>query len=664
MSPTCDDEAAERSLLRPKDEPSPQAAIDLGLGQDQHIHAFALPDGSVAGRVFAFGQDEKREGRVVIGLEQMPTVALEEGGPEEAPPEGRPTDLSSKYFRTAARLIMEVAEALEYAHSQGVVHRDIKPDNLMLTPEGHLVVTDFGLARFLSAPSITISGEMMGTPAYMSPEQVRAEQQAIDHRTDIYSLGVTLYEMLALEVPFRADTREALLRQILMKDPAPLRRLNPRIPRDLETISAKAIEKDPNRRYPSAKLLAHDLHCFLEGLPITARPIGPLGRVYRRALRRKALTAALAGVLVAVIVGTFFGLQSLGAHRRAEVARRWAELQQRLAEAERRAREVETAAKREVQRWHLLDDAEFLLQRGRYGLVLENLKEAAAITHDHVTRLSLWRLASLYSNHPLATLRGRAGDVNAVAFSPDGKVLASGNADHTIKLWDLAAAAELRTLRGHSGTVYFVAFAPDGRSLASASADRTIKVWDVASGAELRTFRGHSKAAYGVAFSPNGEVLASASHDGSIKLWDAASGKELLSLPGHTWAAIALAFSPDGGRLASTGGDGTVRLWHTATGKELRTFTGHRTWVWSVAFGPEGKVLASGEYDGAMKLWDVETGREIATLKGHIVAFSPDGRKLAYTVDKDIYIADLHAHDEDIERWLREAVVEVGLASQ
>jgi len=188
---------------------------------------------------------------------------------------GRSTALSQKHSRTAAQLIMEAAEALEYAHSQGVIHRDIKPHNLILTPEGHLVITDFGIARFLSAPSITISGEMMGTPAYMSPEQVRAEQQAIDQRTDIYSLGITLYEMLALYIPFWGETREALLRQILMKDPAPLRRLNPRIPRDLETICAKAIEKDPERRYQSAKLLAHDLQCFLEGLPITARPIGP-----------------------------------------------------------------------------------------------------------------------------------------------------------------------------------------------------------------------------------------------------------------------------------------------------------------------------------------------------------------------------------------------------
>ncbi len=475
------------------------------------------------------------DSQATITLEERPTVPLEEGAPEEAPPERRATDLSLKYFRTAARLIMEVAEALEYAHSEGVIHRDIKPHNLILTAEGHLVVTDFGLARFLSAPSITVSGEMMGTPAYMSPELVRAEQQVIDLRTDVYSLGITLYEMLALEVPFRADTREALLRQILVKDPPPLRRINPRIPRDLETICQKAIEKDPDRRYQSAELLAHDLHCFLEGLPITARPIGPVGRVYRRALRRKALTAALAGVLVAVIVGTFFGLQSLGAHRRVEVekqradqqqrlaqqerlraeaeerraegeqrrreaeerraeveaaakleAQRQAKQQERLAQAERRAKEAEAAAKREEQRWNLLAEAHRFMEAKSYLPSLAALKQAASIRRDNATDLLFWALATRYlaPKHVVLGYIDDLAGITSVVFSPNGKVLASGSADNRVRLWDVATGRQLRVLTGHRDRVTSLAFSPDGKTLASGSRDETVKLWDVATGRE------------------------------------------------------------------------------------------------------------------------------------------------------------------------------------
>ncbi|MCK4298095.1 MAG: serine/threonine protein kinase, partial [Planctomycetes bacterium] len=582
------------------------------------------------------------DSQATIALEDRPTVPLEEGGPEEAPPERRPTDLSLKYFRTAARLIMEVAEALEYAHSQGVVHRDIKPDNLMLTPEGHLVVTDFGLARFLSAPSITISGEMMGTPAYMSPEQVRAEQQAIDHRTDIYSLGVTLYEMLALEVPFRADTREALLRQILMKDPPPLRRINPRMPRDLETICAKAIEKDPNRRYQSAKLFTHDLHCFLEGLPITARPIGPVGRVYRFALRRRALAAAIAGVLLTLAVGTYFGLQAYSARRQAaeeggrarkearaaDEARRRAEEQNRRTEAERRAKEAETAKKLEEERWNLLAEAQSLMGRQLFPAALEELTQAASYRHDHVTQLAFWLLARHFSDKPRHTLRGHAAAVFSVAFRPDGKTVASGSDDDTIKLWDVPSGRAIATLTGHSAMVYAVAFTPDGSMLASGGGDRVIKLWNIGRRKEIRSFAAEMGAIHALVFSPDGRTLVGAGVR-AIKLWDVATGTEAGSLSGHGDTIWSVAFSPDGQTLASASADHTIKLWDVSAEREVCAFTGHTHQVRAVAFSGDGKTLVSGSSDSTLKVWDVAARSELRTLSGHTggvcsVAFSLD----------------------------------------
>ena len=369
-----------------------------------------------------------------------PAERAEEGAPEVSP--ARTTDLDRRYFRTVARMVAEASEALEYAHGEGVIHRDIKPHNLMLTSEGRLMITDFGLARFLDQPGVTVSGEMMGTPVYMSPEQVAAQRVDVDHRTDIYSLGVTLYEMLTLRVPFEGHTREAVLRQILVKEPRAPRRVNRRIPKDLETICLKAMEKDPDKRYQRARDFARDLHCFLEGLPITARPIGPLGRLYRRALRRKALTAAIASALLALVVGTYFGVQAylarqreVAAQRQAAAETRRAEEQQRLAkeqerlraeeeqrhaEAERQAEDAEATRKLEEQRHHFFAQAASLIKEHRFADALSRLKEAASIKHDHTTLFCLRILASLYSVPPPRTLTRHSGPVLSVAFSPDG----------------------------------------------------------------------------------------------------------------------------------------------------------------------------------------------------------------------------------------------------
>src|SRR5262249_8762432 len=179
------------------------------------------------------------------------------------------------YFDAVARLIAEVADALDYAHQQGVIHRDIKPSNLLLSPGGRLSLNDFGLARMLEQPGMTLTGEFVGTPAYMSPEQVTAGRTPLDHRTDIYSLGATLYELLTLQRPFPGERRDQVLAQILHKDPTAPRRVNKKVPKDLETICLKALEKDPDRRYQTAGQMAEDLRRYLNRFAIAARRTGP-----------------------------------------------------------------------------------------------------------------------------------------------------------------------------------------------------------------------------------------------------------------------------------------------------------------------------------------------------------------------------------------------------
>src|SRR5262245_23708733 len=224
-------------------------------------------------------------------------------------------------FDRIASMIADVADALHHAHQNGITHRDIKPSNLLLSSDGRLSVTDFGLARVLEQPGMTVTGEFLGTPAYMSPEQVSAGQVPVDHRTAVYSLGATLYEVLALRPPFVADGRDRLLTMIVRTDPPGLRAVDPKIPRDLETICLKCLEKDPNRRYRTAKELAEDLRGYVNRVAIRARRAGPVTKLKAWVKRNPALAGALGLVLLAVAAAGFFAVESYRAGLRAEEAR-------------------------------------------------------------------------------------------------------------------------------------------------------------------------------------------------------------------------------------------------------------------------------------------------------------------------------------------------------
>jgi len=228
---------------------------------------------------------------------------------------------------------------------------------------------------------------------------------------------------------------------------------------------------------------------------------------------------------------------------------------------------------------------------------------------------------------------GHTSLVNTVAFSPDGKILASGGGDNAIRLWDVRAGRQIKSLVGHTGYLLSVVFSPDGKTLASGSFDKSVRLWNVETGEQLKSLEGHDGFVFSVAFSPDGKILASGSYDNTVKLWDAATGRQLKTLAGHAGFVFSVAFSPDGKTLASGSIDKTIRLWDTATGV-YRTLEGHANEISAVVFAPDGKTLASSSFDKSVRLWDVKTGQQVRSLEGHTslvysIAFSPDGKTLA-----------------------------------
>jgi WD40 repeat protein len=579
--------------------------------------------------------------------------------------------------KEAAALVEVLARAMQAAHEKGVIHRDLKPANVLFAEDGTPKVSDFGLAKKLDEAGQTASGSIMGTPSYMAPEQAGSKSGAVGPAADVYALGAILYECLTGRPPFKAATPLDTILQVVSDEPVPVTQLQPRTPRDLETICLKCLEKAAAKRYPSARDLAEDLRRFQADEPVLARPVGQAGRLWRWCRRNRAVAGLLAAVAAALLAGTAVAWSfAVRAGREAEAARREADRadreEKRAGEQLRRAEGLLYASKialayREWQEtqpdpalraaWRHLDDCPWdlhgwehnflytLFTRGQRALDGGHAREVwgVAFSPDSQRLASAgWdntvRVWDLKTGRTLLTFKEHTLRVTGVAFSPDGQRLASGSHDQTVKVWDAESAQVVRTFRGRHPLDWFtgVAFSPDGQRLATSSLDQhgqRVRVWDLDSGRELWSADGHA----GAVFSPDGKRLAGYRGEG-LTVWDATTGQEVLTLRGHTGAIQGVAFSRDGRRLASGGDRGELKVWDAATGQEVHSLVGHKYEVMAVAFSPDGKRLVSGggfaPRAGELKVWDATTGQELLDLKGHAqtvrsVAFSPDGKRLA-----------------------------------
>jgi serine/threonine protein kinase/WD40 repeat protein/tetratricopeptide (TPR) repeat protein len=576
------------------------------------------------------------------------------------------------YYRSVAQIGLQVAEALEYAHQQKVLHRDIKPSNLLLDTKGTVWVTDFGLAKAEGADDLTRQGDIVGTLRYMAPERF---QGRADVRSDIYSLGLTLHEMVTLRPAFGFSEKAQLLESILHQEPPRPRRSDPRVPRDLETIILKAIAKEPGQRYGSAAEMADDLRRFLADRPVQARRTRVLERTWRMC-RRNPLVASLVGAVAALLVVVAIGASiSAWNLRQEEEATRDQLLLTQKAEQEGRRRLFRS----------LLEQARASRLSGRMGRrfhSLEILDEAARIARElnlpdqNFLELRNETIACL-ALHDLRIAKEWPGLPDAtgnVHFDRDFQVYARGDRSGDISVRRVAGDAEI--LHFPSGLEWpGVRLSPDGGYLAAwEMRGRRLKVWKLADPVPEPLFDEPSEHLYD--FSTAGAQLAHGRSSGSVELVDLLSGRRKLfkvapSMLGVTFhptkqqLAIAyrervqildletesiagvipggdmdwqVAWHPDGRTLATTARDKNLYLWDVASGKQLARLEGHKHIGLQMKYDPSGDLLASRSWDGTLRLWDSRTGRALFATPSvwhHYFHFSGDGRLLGPDLDME-----------------------------
>jgi len=637
--------------------------------------------------------------------------------------------------RRALGILIKVCEAMAFAHSKGVLHRDLKPANIMVGRFGETYVMDWGLAKVIGrqrahdtrerakvgssmslvrtdrreeascdpdSPLVTLDGDVVGTPAYMAPEQARGSHEDLGPQADVYAVGSMLYHLLAGRIPYEQEgvrmSPHTVLNRVIDGPPPPVEEVNPSIDAELAAICAKAMERDPDQRYPGMLELAEDLRNFLEGHVVHAYEQGAWAEFRKWVTRNRGFASVLAAcVVLAFGAVTAVALIETGnredladanqsletANREMAAARDEAREAARLEGlARRRADEAADKASRQSYVANLRA-ADYSLRLYRAGVAKRRLaaceeglrewewhhlalkadpqdgllRHEGAVTSLDLTpdgtqllssaadgSLRLWDLASgevvsVFSDAEVPTAN------NAAALSPDGATIVSASNSPMLWVWDVASGEMVRSVRGHtSWQILSVAYDPGGGRYASVGADRTVMLWDAGSHERLATLSEGGQASE-AAFRPGTGELAVAHEDQRVRVWGADGVELVLALEAPGGAATCVTYSGDGARLVAGSADGTARVWRASTGELVAVLRGHARGVRDAAFSPDGARIVTGSDDDTVRVWSAASGELLEVLQGPVASV----RAVAFTADGAAVVAG--SDDGTIRTW-------------
>jgi WD40 repeat protein/tRNA A-37 threonylcarbamoyl transferase component Bud32 len=490
--------------------------------------------------------------------------------------------------------VKQVAMALQYAHDHKVVHRDVKPENMLAEADGNIVLGDFGIATpAYKSQSLLSMQDTLGTVFYMAPEQIQGK---LHLASDQYALGIVVYEWLSGVYPFEGRTSIEIATQHLYDPPPSLLEKVPNIAAEVEQVVLKALAKEPQQRFATIQEFANTLEqVYLPKksspplLPLSVEQVG--NQVYPPTV-----------------------------------------LLRSLAKPEQVRAVIQPLA--QVTKVSLLAGTRLYTYRG-------HSKEVQAVVWSpdgsHIASGSSDETAQVWNamtGIQVGAYRGHSGSVSGLAWSPSGRWIVSGSDDGTVQVWDATTGMQVGTYYGHSHAVCAAVWSPDEVLIASGSFDKTVQVWKASTGEHVLTYRGHSDTVQVVMWSPGGRQIASGSDDGTVQVWDASTGRHVLTYHGHSKAVHTLTWSPDGRRIASGSEDGTVQIWDTSVREQVLIYRSHFGCVSTAVWSPNGACIASGGFDKTVRVWDASTGMRVLTYRGHshwveAIAWSPDGTHIA-----------------------------------